>query len=128
MMLQENILVNKNDKNVKAEKFTDVENFNDQNGIGPVTVPIYDSRNSNPLPSEYRARGMGKSIEFKHTAVIGVNNPAMYSLLETYVPWPDVSGGPVHQRAMIWQNTWTRHGQPDDSGWSDWRIIATNPQ
>ena len=117
--------------NVQAEKFTNtqnVEDFDDQDGIGPVTVPIYDSRNSNPLPSQYRARGMGKSVEFKITSVVGVNNPANYCLVETYVPWSDASGGPVHQRAMIWQNTWTRSGTPDDSAWDVWRIVATNPQ
>ena len=98
-----------------------IENFTVQS--------VNDTRNDNNLPSWYRSQGSGKYLEFKLTNIIGVNNPAWFALLETYVPINEssgivTSGGPIHQRAIIWQNTWVRAGFPDDTKWSNWKRMT----
>jgi hypothetical protein len=88
---------------------------------------IKDTRHTNEEPEYYRKLGMGTYKEFKKSDVMGIKQLkgeyGSYSVLETTVPWIDVSGGRIKQ-IIIGINIYYRYGNyGDKNGWTDWEKL-----
>jgi hypothetical protein len=79
---------------------------------GPINN-ISDTRNRQELPNVYRTKGQGKYTEFKYN----FSNLPGYSVVETIVPWRDVSGGKVKQIIYQDEHIYYRTGTANDLDW-----------
>jgi hypothetical protein len=87
-----------------------------RNGINQMK----DNRNEKLLPKDYRAKGIGKYTEFKYQYITENNQ---YIVLETTVPWPDISGGRIKQLAYADDGVYYRTGLQNDSAWENFKKI-----
>lgn len=90
-------------------------------------IPIVDTRNSNPTPEQWRARGMGIYHEFKSIGTIGSDRCGGndWAIVKTIVPWPDRSGGPVSQVAYSGGCMRIREENNTDNWWP-WKKVDQN--
>jgi hypothetical protein len=80
---------------------------------------IEDTREVNSPPSYYLRRGMGIYNEFKVLAKIGLPGPVAAGVLETTVPWWDLTGGSIQQRVTTGTQAAKRASKDADT-WTPW--------
>lgn len=76
-------------------------------------VKVIDTRNEDLTPTQYRQKGMGVYHEFKMRDGVGVR--------QTFVPWPDPSGGKVVQYYHKQGGLFVRWSNDSDNGWTNWK-------
>jgi hypothetical protein len=84
---------------------------------------IDDTRAVNLTPAQYWAKGKGVYNEFKLLSTVGIRTRPGYGYLETVVPWPDSSGGPIIQMMRAGSDMWQRvsQGTTASATWSGWQ-------
>ena len=88
-----------------------------------------DTRNINDTPSQMRFRGPGIIVDFKDGSVIANGGilPNGYTMVVTYIKWPDTSGGPMCQIAYTNDlRTFIRwsSGSGEAELWLPWKIYG----
>ena len=88
-----------------------------------------DTRNINDTPSQMRVRGPGIIVDFKDGSVIANGGilPNGYTMVVTYIKWPDTSGGPMCQIAYTSDlRTFIRWSSGSGSAeeWLPWKIYG----
>ena len=86
------------------------------------TIYEIDTRSENKSPDWYRSNyDMQAVLEFKDTNIIGLSISAQYVEVITMVPWKDVTGGNVVQRAIDYINLKEYIRSGESTSWSAWR-------
>lgn len=78
---------------------------------------IIDNRNEKLLPADYRNKGMGVYYEFKKNYH---PNIPYYCVVQTIVPWNDISGDAITQQILFANNIYIRQGNAGDTAWNNW--------
>ncbi|WP_185157286.1 cell wall anchor protein [Chryseobacterium sp. LAM-KRS1] len=80
-------------------------------------LQVQDTRNVNPLPSEYNREF---KAEFKDRAIIEAPGAGKFSGLLTIAPWSGNSGNKNHQINFNDGGVFYRNALPNDPKWSKW--------
>jgi hypothetical protein len=86
-------------------------------------ILIKDTRHTNEEPEYYRKLGMGTYKEFKKLKLFEINEEPNYFLLETIVPWNDITGGRIKQIAYSFNIYYRFSHINEKNGWCKWEKI-----
>ncbi len=85
---------------------------------------IKDTRSDNQLPSWYFENYNRQTArEFKSLSAVGITTDGAFGVLETEVPWGDISGGQIKQTLYTDVATYERRSN-GASAWQVWKKIA----
>lgn len=102
--------------NAPAEGGADVTSANHA-----LSLLVDDTRNTDELPSVYRARGKGVYTEFKDRSALGWPGTGTFALTITEVKWDDTTGGAITQWYSDENNDfYQRVGAANDTIWGAW--------
>jgi hypothetical protein len=89
-------------------------------GPPSLKTAIPDTRNINDSPQKYWEKGPGVYNEFKWAPSVDMPTFQGHVVLETTVPWPDPSGGPIRQQLTEGAGSMLRQS----TGPTDWKSAA----